>query len=81
MSTEIRVRELIAEVLNIEMGELGEDSGLNRHAAWDSLNHVAVIACLEEELGIVFDDAEVVDAVDLKVLLRIVEIKLGDFRC
>lgn len=77
MSTRKRVRELVSRIFDIDERDLAQDSGLNRDPAWDSLSHVAIIALLEEELSIEFDDAEVVEAVNLKQLISLVEAKVG----
>lgn len=71
-----RVREVIAAALEIEVHLLRDDSGLNRHPAWDSLNHVAIIASLEDSFGVQFDDEDVVEGVDAPTLITLIEEKI-----
>lgn len=78
MNLRKRVRHVVADILEISEDDLSRESGLNRDPAWDSLNHVAIIASLEDELGIEFDDADVVEAVDLTALIGLVEAKVSN---
>ena len=44
--------ELVSEALECEQETLHENSGLNNHAAWDSMGHLTVLMALEKAYGV-----------------------------
>lgn len=50
--------ELIAEVLNVPVDSLSDESGWGIHPHWDSLKQVAIIVELERNYGVEIDDVE-----------------------
>ena len=55
----VRVREVMAQVLDLPPGEIGPDLSTETSSAWTSLNHLMLISQLESEFGVVFSSAEV----------------------
>lgn len=54
MSTLERIKPIIAGVLNIPVEDVTEDLGIGVIDQWDSMGNMAVVAALEEGLGIEF---------------------------
>lgn len=54
-----RIREVMAEVLEIEPGEIGEELRRDGTPQWDSISHLRMVTALEEAFGIRFTMKEV----------------------
>ena len=52
-----RVRELVAEVLELMPAEVLDDMRMHGHPRWDSLAQLDIILKLEEAFGLTIDDA------------------------
>jgi len=56
-----RVRELLAQVLDVPATSVGPEFSARSSSAWTSLNHLMLISQLESEFGVVFSNQEVRD--------------------
>ena len=56
---EDQIREVMAEVLDMEPGAIGPGFGRDDAPLWDSLNHLRLITALEAAFGVRFDMREV----------------------
>lgn len=54
-----RVRELLAQVLDVPETSVGPDFSAASSGAWTSLNHLMLISQLEGEFGVVFSSQEI----------------------
>jgi len=50
----LRVREVMAQVLDLSPGEIDPELSPETSSAWTSLNHLMLISQLESEFGVVF---------------------------
>lgn len=76
MNIEEKVRKIMAEVLEVDGSMIGEDSAIGDIPNWDSLNHLRIIAAIEQEFGMQFtpdvlmeleDFGDIVNAVQERV--------------
>lgn len=71
MTTDEKVKELIANVLNVSVDEVTDDTEIGELEEWDSLHNVQILVALEEEFHIkmtpdlLMDLETVEDIVDL----------------
>ena len=68
-----KLHPLIAEVLRIPMEKVTDDLAMSEVEAWDSLQHMTLIASLEQTFGIdfTFDEIVVMQSVqEIKRVLR-----------
>jgi acyl carrier protein len=56
---ETRVREVMAQVLDLPAGGIGPELSTATSGAWTSLNHLMLISQLESEFGVVFSSQEI----------------------
>ena len=54
-----RVRELMAQVLDVPATSVGPEFSATSSSAWTSLNHLMLISQLESEFGVVFSNQEI----------------------
>ena len=73
---ELRVRQILADVLQIDFSSIDYDTCMDNTASWDSFNHISVVFGLEEEFGISFEIDEMESMLSFFDVLQIVEAKL-----
>lgn len=71
-----KVIQVISRVMDMPANEINEDSSPDTVAGWDSLKHMNLVLALEEELGLQFSDAQIVEMNSVGLILEILnEIK------
>jgi acyl carrier protein len=68
MTTDEKLRQVLATVLRIPAAEIGDDTSTDTVEAWSSLAHLDLILALEEEFGITIPDEEVGDLTSFRLL-------------
>ncbi len=66
------VRSAVAETLGLAPDDLNENAGMDTVAEWTSLQHLAVIAAVEERFGIEMDMDEMTSATTIAALADMV---------
>ena len=74
---ENNLKEVLSAVLEVSISELDENSSPATIANWDSLRHMNLIVALEEEFGVQFDDEDMLNLLNYKLLRLTLEEKLG----
>lgn len=59
LETAVRIREILAEILDVSPATLNETFSRDDAPAWDSLAHLRLVTALEEAFGIRFTMKEV----------------------
>ena len=70
---EDRVKEVIANVLNISAEMITDNSSPDTLDGWDSLKQMNIIIALEEEFDIRFTDVQVADMLNFKLIKMMVQ--------
>jgi len=71
------IKQIIAQVLNIPVGEINDDASTQTITNWDSLNHMNIIFAIEEQLGITFEDDEIMNLTSLDKIVESTQKHLG----
>lgn len=53
---EDKLRRIVADVLEIDEGKVGDDTSPDNEANWDSLRHMNLIFAIEGTFGVRFSD-------------------------
>ena len=72
-----RVKNILADVLGLDVSEVDDTTSKDTVEAWNSLNHLTVVMALEEEFGVQFSDDDMVALVSLPAVVSIVGEKLA----
>ena len=72
MDAERRIKEVMAEVLEVDPGTIGEGFHRDEAPAWDSMNHLRMVSALEEAFGIRFTMREVGEMERFETIRRLV---------
>ena len=70
-----KVREVIAEVLEVEQGDITIDSTPDTLTNWDSLRHLNIVLALESEIGIQLDPDEIEKIVSVRDIVEVIDAK------
>jgi acyl carrier protein len=68
MTTEEKLRQVMATVLHVPAGEIDDDTSTDTVEAWTSLAHLDLILALEEEFSVTIPDEEVGDLTSFRLL-------------
>jgi acyl carrier protein len=64
-----KIKQIIAQVLNISVNDITDDASTQNIHNWDSLNHMNIIFAVEEQLGITFEDDEIMNLTSLEKIV------------
>ena len=74
---ETRVREVVAQVLDLPPAEIGPELSAESSSAWTSLNHLMLVSQLENEFGVVFSNREIKELTSFPAILEILKRRLS----
>jgi acyl carrier protein len=77
LDAERRIKEVMAEVLEIEPGAIRPGFRRDDAPSWDSLNHLRLVTALEEAFGIRFTMREVGEMEGFEAVRRLVSERLN----
>lgn len=72
-STEVDLRQLMADVFGVDLGQITEDASIDTIEAWDSVRHLNLVLALEERFAVTFTEQETVEILNyelIRVILR-----------
>ena len=70
------VIKIVSQIMNEPIEQLDDDSSPDTVANWDSLKHMNLILALEEEFAITFADEEVIQMLNVRKIVEILENKI-----
>jgi acyl carrier protein len=65
-----RVRELLAQVLDVPATSVGPEFSASSSSAWTSLNHLMLMSQLENEFGVVFSNQEIKELTSFTAIVQ-----------
>ncbi len=72
-----KIRETMAITFGIDKSDIDESSSMDSIENWDSIKHMNLVVSLEENFKIEFDDQEIVELLNFKLIDSIVRSKVG----
>ncbi len=69
---ENRVKKVIAEILDIEISSINDNTSPETVESWDSLKQMNIIVALEEEFDIEFSDEDIVEMLNFRLICEVV---------
>jgi acyl carrier protein len=76
LTLEETIKRVMADILNIDFKDIGEDTSAHNTDSWDSANHIQLILALEQEFSISFDVAEFESMLSFPDIVSVVQTKL-----
>jgi acyl carrier protein len=74
---EDRIKNVMANVFDIDVTQITENASPDNIEKWDSLKHINLIVALEEEFSIEFSNEEIADLLNYQLILEVVKTKLA----
>ena len=73
---ESRIKEVMSAVFEINLEDINDNTSPDTIDIWDSLRHMNLVAALEEEFSIEFNDDEIVEMMNLALVKTILSEKV-----
>jgi len=73
MNTADKVKEIIAEAIEIDINKIEEDTAIGDFPKWDSMGQIIIVSSLEKEFKIQFDPEVIMDLEDVGDMIEAVE--------
>jgi acyl carrier protein len=70
------IKRVMADILNVDAGEIGEHTSMQNTEGWDSANHIQLVLALEQEFSVSFDVSEFESMLSFPDVVAIVQSKL-----
>ena len=74
---EEKVKQIIADVLKVEVAAVEDDLAVGDIPEWDSLRHLTLITTLAKEFAISFEAEELAEIEDVSDIVALVKEKAG----
>ena len=72
---ESRVKKVIAEILDIEISSINDNTSPETIESWDSLKQMNIIVALEEEFDIEFSDEDIIEMLNFRLICEAIKEK------
>lgn len=76
MNVEEQVKAIVAQVSEVEVSEVTNESAIGDFPAWDSMGQMAILQQVEEAFGISFEPEEMMEIEDVNDIVTAVEGKI-----
>ena len=77
MMDESRLRQVVADVLEVDPAAIGPDFSMDTVEQWDSLRHMTLVLSIEDEFGISIPDEEAANITSWPLIRLVVEEQVG----
>jgi acyl carrier protein len=68
-----QVKEIMAEVFEMEINNIHDDASQKNIIAWDSLVHLNLIVELEDKFDVCIEPEEIGEMTSLEIIIKIIE--------
>ena len=74
---EQKIKNVMASVFKVDLSDINEDASPDSLENWDSLGHMNLVVALEEEFNITFQEDEIIEMLNYKLVREIIKNKMG----
>jgi len=74
---EKRIKEIMGEILEIDVNDIDENTSPETTQNWVSLRHMNLIVALEDEFKITFREDEIIELLSYKAILDSIKSKVA----
>jgi acyl carrier protein len=74
---EVKLKRVVAAVLGIDPGSVGEGTSTDTVEGWDSLKHMNLVIALEESFEVTVPDEDVVNMTSYPLIRAVLREQLG----
>ena len=73
---ETKIKNVMSSIFDVELDQINDTTTQGDLENWDSMGHMNLVVALEEEFGLVFDEEEIIEMMNFKLICLIVSEKL-----
>ncbi len=73
---QIVIKRVMADVLDLDVNAITDDTSVDNSPKWDSANHIHLVLALEEEFSVSFDVLELESMLSFFDIVNVVQSKL-----
>ena len=73
MIDDMKLKEVISNVLGVSIEEINDDSSPDNIEKWDSLSHINLVMALESEFKVELSPEDAMDMLSVKLIRMILE--------
>ena len=66
-----KVREIVADALDLDVSVIGPDTEAESIEDWDSVRHLAIVLAIEAEFGVRFEPEDLAETASVDALARV----------
>lgn len=74
---EIKIKNVMSSIFDVELDQINDTTTQGDLEQWDSMGHMNLVVALEEEFELVFDEEEIIEMMNFKLICLIVSEKLN----
>ena len=74
---EVKVKEIIASILDVSVSDISDDTAIGDIAKWDSLHHIQIISAIEKEFDFRFTPDVMMDLEDVSDIVSATEARIS----
>ena len=78
MIDDIKLKEVLSNVLGVSIEEINDDSSPDNLDKWDSLSHIKLVMAIESEFEVELSPEDSMDMLSVKLIRMILEDVLKD---
>jgi acyl carrier protein len=71
-----QVKQIMADILNLDLPFIGGSTTKEATSSWDSLNHISLALALEQEFRVTLDPSDIESMTSFENIIRVLERKL-----
>lgn len=73
---EQKIKQIMADVLNLDAKSIDESTAKDHIESWDSLNHINLVMAIEQEFQVSFDVSEIESMLSYNDIMEVLDRKL-----
>ncbi len=68
MNNEVKLKKVLANVFDVDVNQINEDSSIDTLESWDSLNHLKLVLALEQEFDVSFTEEQSIEIMNFPLI-------------
>ena len=77
MVDQMKIKEVMAAVLEVDASAIGDDASMDSIESWDSLRQMNLVLALEDAFGVSIPDEDAANATSFKLLSLVLAEQVG----
>lgn len=73
---EIKIKNVMSSIFDVELDQINDTTTQGDLEHWDSMGHMNLVVALEEEFELVFDEEEIIEMMNFKLICLIIAEKI-----